>query len=122
MAVILDTAIPEQSTAFYSSLLTDEDDNPIAPAQLTSLTLTYYDQETESIINSRNFQNVLNTNNVTLGADGVLEWTLQSADTIIYDARKELEWHVALFSWLSLSGFVGRHEVKIKIENLSKVV
>lgn len=71
MALITHTTpIPEGSTARLTLVIADENDNPMDDT-LTTLRLTYYDKATEEIINSRNDQNVLNTNNVTFGAQSL---------------------------------------------------
>ena len=121
MSEVFTTSILEGTTAIYSTTLVDEDSVAIGGAQVTVMTLTYYDVETNQILNSRDEQNVLNTNNVTLSAGGVLEWLLQSGDTVIIDDRKELERHKALFTWLWGSDRIGRHEIEFDCENVLTV-
>jgi len=187
-------AIPEASSALMSLILTDEYGAPLQ-VSLTTLLLTYYDKATEAVINSREDQDVLNTNNVTFGLEsqgtptctftaatktirratgnwlntgvvvgsqillsgtvsnnavftvtrvtaldltvsetvtteaavvttvglpGKILWTMQPADTVIVDARKELEDHIALFVWTWSGGTKsGAQEVQVSIENLS---
>ena len=55
----------EHATAKYTAIIKDESSVAIAAASLTTLTLTLYDSA-GTIINSRNAQDVLNTNNVCL--------------------------------------------------------
>jgi hypothetical protein len=63
-----------------------------------TLTLTLRDASTGTVINSRDVQNVLNTNGVTLDDDGLLIWSATSADTpIITSTKKGNELHIATF-------------------------
>lgn len=122
--VTLTTVMLEGQSGIYSVNITDENDDGILVAQFFTLTLTYYDELSGVIINTRDGQNALNTNNVTLAAAGsplvtTLTWLLQPADTVLVDARHELEWHVALFQWTWDSGT--KHmarEVRFAVENL----
>jgi hypothetical protein len=100
MSVLL---VDESFTAVYSTTLVSETDAPILLAQLTGLTLTYYDVRTSTVLNGRNVQNVLNTNNVTYHAtSGLLTWTMQPADVAIVAPDLPVgyyERHQALFRW-----------------------
>jgi hypothetical protein len=113
--------VKERCTAWYRA--TVQGDGAALPASsLDTLTLTLYDRDTGTILNSRNAQDVLNKANVTVGEDGALVWELQPADNVIVSDGKSLEAHVALFTWTWGSGKSGRHEVPILVENLAKVV
>ena len=59
----------EGSTPIYRGQLLDEDGVPIAFAAISAMTLTYKNKNDSSVINTRDGQNVLNANNVTLQAD-----------------------------------------------------
>lgn len=195
MALLTHTPnIPEASTAPVSFIIKDEYGVPLAVA-LTTLVLTYYDKQTETIINAREDQNVLNLANVAYGSTalatvsstfiassktirrltgnwlytdvevgsiitvagtasnngsytvtrvtstdltveeavvgevgisttftfaGKVVWTMQPLDTVIVDARKELEEHIALFVWTWATGAKsGSQEILITIENLT---
>ncbi len=115
----------ERSTAVYTATLKDETDTVIPSASLTTLTLTLYDAANGTIINSRNGQNVLNANNVTIHAtSGLLTWTMQPADNVIVwpKASGQFEKHIALFRWTWSSGAkAGSHEVEIRVRQRTKI-
>lgn len=112
----------EKTTHVYSAVIKDEANDVVPAAQLTTLTLTQYALQTGTIINSREGQNVLNANNVTVTSGGVLTWIMQPADNAIVNAALEYEFHIALFEWTYASGAkAGKHEVEFKIQNLTKV-
>ena len=117
--------VNERSTAVYTATIKDEDDTAIASASLTTLTLTLYDAANGTIINSRNGQNVLNANNVTIHAtSGLLTWTMQTADNVIVwkKASGQFEKHIALFRWTWDSGAkAGSHEVEIRVKQRTKI-
>ncbi len=116
--------IKEKQTGIYSFTMQDEAGNAIPAASLTSLTLTVYSVLSGDIVNSRNGQNVLNANNVTVSSQGVVTWTQQIADvTILNDALAE-ETHRCLFvfAWSSGTPRSFPHEIDLVIENLGKLV
>jgi hypothetical protein len=96
----------ERSTATYTATLKDSASVVIPLASLTTLTLTLKDDATDTVLNSRNAQNVLNTNNVTFHAtSGLLTWSIQSADNAIASTRKDgHERHTATFEFTYNSG------------------
>jgi hypothetical protein len=115
--------INERSTAKYTTdALLDEDGAVVPAASLTTATLTLYDLTTGTILNSRSSQNILNANNVTITAGGVLSWVLQPADNAIVNDRPDQEIHVAVFD-LRWDAGVSRcvHEVRFLINNIDKV-
>ena len=117
--------VEENSTAKYTALLKDESESAISLADLTTVTLTLYDKTKDSIINSRDGQNVLNANNVVIETGGVLIWTMQPADNaIIADKLRSnaYEKHVALFEFTWNSGNKsGKHELEYEVRQLNKV-
>ncbi len=123
---LLTTSVLQQTTGIYTFEPVDESDVGIDGAQIGTMTLTYYDLYTRQIINGRQAQNVLNANNVTLvtvtGPPLVttVTWILQPLDTILVDARHELEQHIALFEWTWASGAKkAAHEVQFPIEQVT---
>jgi hypothetical protein len=114
--------IAEKTTQVLTCTIKDETDTVIPVAQIGTLTLTLYNQESRSIINTRDNQNVLNANNVTVhSTSGLLTWLLQPADTAIETTSKSIEVRVALFQWTFGSSKQGKHEIVFKIRNLEKV-
>lgn len=87
MAVTILAEIEEGTTGIYTAILKDE-----AGVALTALPvaarLSYYSVVSATIVNSRSNQNVLNANNVTITAAGLLTWKLQEADVILVDTPK----------------------------------
>ena len=121
MAIVGDP-INERVTSFYTTTLTDQDGVVIPAANLTTLTLTFYNRDSLAIINGRNAQPVLNINNVTIHAtSGLLTWTMQPADNLIVDPTCAYEEHVLLFEWTLNNGNVGKHEASVLVKNLNKV-
>jgi hypothetical protein len=85
-------------TAVFTATLRDKDGAAIAAASLTSLSLTLTDAHSGGVVNSRNAQNVLNANNVTVNSSGGLVWTIQIADVAQQGtASVERAEHVAKF-------------------------
>lgn len=112
--------VNEKTTARYTATLVDETDAVVPASSLSTLTLTLFDEAAGTIINSRNAQDVLNTNGVTVSAAGALVWTMDPADNAIVSAIKGLEAHRAMFAW-TYGSKGGKHEVRILVENLAKV-
>lgn len=116
----------EETSAEYSATLKDEDSAVIPLADLTTLTLTLYDERTAAIINSRTAQNVLNLNNVTVHAtSGLVTWEIQPADNVIIDLtlrHGQSEPHVAQFDFTWDTGTkAGRHIVVLEVEQSLKI-
>lgn len=117
--ITLMPVVLEGTTAIFSATIVDEQNVGIPGSMLTSLTLTYYDEETLAIINGRDYQNVLQQNNVTVSETGVVRWIMQVGDTQLVDNRKEVEHHIALFTWTWDGGMrVNKQEYRILIENI----
>tara|TARA_R100000808_G_C2154987_1_gene166576 strand:+ start:8339 stop:8731 length:393 start_codon:yes stop_codon:yes gene_type:complete len=117
--------LDEGTLAKYTATITDEAEAAIGSSSLTTLTLTLYDAETGTIINSRDDQNVLNTNNVTVDSAGLLTWLIQPGDNAIIGTRRRAgmyEKHVALFEYTWSSGSkASKHELTLEIRQLDKV-
>ena len=115
--------VREHTTPTYRATLKDKQGAVIPAADLTSVTLTYYIANNPSD-KIRASQNVLNANNVTIDASGVLVWWLQQADTIVRDQTLDKEEHVALFEY-TWAGALGsekdKHEVRIQVRRIVNV-
>lgn len=119
--VTLTDEILEGTTPLYTANIVDENGDAIAVASLLTLTLTYFDVRSGTIINSRNAQNILNANNVTVATAGVpavttLTWTLQAADTALVNTFRDTEDHYAIFRW-TWPGGRGAHWIQLTIKN-----
>lgn len=114
----------EQTTPRYTAILTDDEGNSLPATSLTALTLSLYvikADGTIAYVNSRNAQNVLNTNDVSVGADGTLIWQMVAADLTLIESLP-FERHIALFTWTWSAGTKkGRHEIVFTVKNLQEV-
>lgn len=110
------------TTFRYPAQLLNQNGEGLGQADLDTLTLKLYDATTFAIINSRDDQNVLNDNGVTLDDDGNLVWIMEPADNPVLSAALESEMHVALFKWTWDSGArKGDHEVMFRVLNIKFV-
>jgi hypothetical protein len=115
--------IDEKASGQYTATIVGNDGvTPLPGGTLLTLVLTLYaikQDGTDGIVNARNAQNVLNANNVTVDAAGLITWLIQSADTALVEAIP-FERHIALFEWTWAAG-VGKHEVILNVRNLRRV-
>lgn len=112
--------VNEQTTALYQATFSDETGTAIPSGSFVSLELTLYNNSNSGIINSREGQNVLNANNVSVSGSGAVTWTMQPSDNSIIGSSKT-EHHTALFEAVYDTNKELRHEVNIVVTNLSKV-
>ena len=115
--------ILEKTSPKITATIQDEDGTGIPAASLDTLTLTLYnlDDSSNTIINSRTAQDVLNTNNVTVDSSGNLVWLVQPLDTIIVGS-KGVEKHRVVFEWTYSSGTKnGKYIIDMDIRNLVKI-
>ena len=116
----LRTTVREGTSVILNTTITDLDGEPLAPADLDSLTLDLYDEPTRTIINDRDSQDVLNANGGTLDLDGGFELLLDPADTEVVNAALTREWHVALLTWVwtvSAVEYTSKAAIKYKVLN-----
>ncbi len=119
---VLKDVLPERASAKIAGILRDENSNGVGSGSLTALTLTLYVEGSPAIIiNSRNKQNVLNANGVTVDASGNLAWLMDPLDNSIMDSTKSIEPHVALFEWTWGGTKAGRFEILVSVKNLNLV-
>ena len=115
--------ILEQASGLFTGTLTANDGvTPIPAASLLTFTLTLYvikGDGTTGIVNGRNAQNVLNANNVTVNAAGLVTWSIQVADTTLVEALP-FERHIALWEWTA-TGVTGKHETVMVVQALTEV-
>jgi len=121
MAEPLNFAINEKSTGLYTGTLVGNDGvTPLPGPTLSTLLLSLYvikQDGTDHMI--RTAQNVLNANNVTVSAGGLVSWSIQVADTTLVEDIP-FERHIALFEWTWPSG-AGKHEIVLAVRNLRRV-
>lgn len=114
--------VPEQTSALYTATLVDETGAVVPGTSLLTLTLTLYDKTTGGILNSRNAQNVLNANGVTIDANGLVSWTIAPADSLIITNTNDVETHIALFQATWGGGAKAlKFEVTLLVKNLGMV-
>lgn len=115
-------SVVERTNATYSATMKDADDIAVPLSAITAATITLKDVETGTVINSRDAQNVLNTNNVTIHAtSGLLTWNIQAADQFIVTAGVEHELHRAVFDIAYSGGKRLVHEVYLVVENIAGI-
>lgn len=128
--------ILEQTTGVYRAIITDEGGAMLPGSTLSTLKLTLYVKTSggDVFINSRNEQNVLNTNGVTVYdtlqtdtlSDGTtisynLKWIIAAADTTLNNSNLRFERHIALFEWTWPTAKQGKHELILAVQNLTEV-
>ena len=102
-----------ESTPVYSAQIVNEDEQGIPANSISYLRLTLFNPATGEIVNSRDAQNVLNTNGVTVDGSGNLEWSLDPEDLTVaagvesaehrarfdfaWDGGTKQDWHVVSF-------------------------
>ena len=120
--------ILERTTAFWSGVLKDQDGNVIPSAALSALKLTHMvkdDNTPFTLINSRDHQNVLNANNVTVDSAGLVTWEMLPVDNLINDnagiSHVNEEPHVSVleFEWLA-GARAGKHVINTTIVQLER--
>lgn len=114
----------ERTTPRYTATIVDDRDNVLASGSLSTMTLTLYDKSTGNILNSRDDQNVLNANQVTIDSSGNLVWIVQVQDLALVNTNETNETHVALFEWSWSAESLtknGKHEIELAVKNLTKV-
>jgi len=115
--------VDEDTTPEYQVNLLDFAGVAIPDSDLDALILTLCDQATGTIINSRDGQNVLNANNVSV-VEGLVTWQLQALDTAMNNSDRESEIRIALWEWTYSPGsetLQGKHETVLRLQNLAKV-
>ena len=118
-------AILEGETPRYTATVKDDTGAVLPAASLSTVTAKLYvvkaDGTTQFIRGSSGSgQNVLNANNVTVSANGVVVWSLQVADTSLIEALP-FETHIALWEWSWPTSRAGKHELFITVKALGEV-
>lgn len=111
---------PEKATAWLTATLTDGRIALTNP-NLLSLTLTLYEETTETIINVRNHVSILGVNGGEVSAAGVISLRLDPLDMVMVSNKKQ-EQHIALLEWTWGSPLKsGKHEIAFTVTNLAQV-
>jgi hypothetical protein len=107
MGSALQIELTEGETPQYTATLRDEAGIVVPAASLSAARMTLYSVHTNAIVNGRTNQNVLNANDVTIGAAGEIKWKLREADTLLIDVPKPPRGHyraVIVFEWSDAQG------------------
>jgi hypothetical protein len=122
--------VNEHSSASFSAELWDEDGAPIGADAVSLARLTLYDVSTGTVLNGRDDQDVLNTNDVVIEDEKddsdtitrtVLRWAMQPDDNrIVNQTRRSAERHAALWTIEWTGGHV-HHETAIAVRPLRRI-
>ncbi len=115
----------EQQSGIYAATLRDDFNVPVSYQALTSLQLTVYDVLSGAIVGGRQAQNVLNVNQVTMDANGVITWNWLPVDMTILNPNRFLEDHIAVFEakWINGAGLPrqANHEVLFRVGRIPQL-
>lgn len=113
----------QDTSGKYSATLLDEEGVGVDAADLDTVTLTLYDTATEDIVNEREEQNILNTNQVEIDTLGNLEWNWLPEDMpLLNEISRTPEVHTALFTFIWNSGASQLlHEVSFRINRVRQL-
>jgi len=114
--------LTERQTASYTATIKDFTGAALAVANISTAQLTLALRD-GTIINSRDAQDVKNTNNVTIHAtSGLLTWSIQPGDTQMIDEYAVTERHVATFDIVrATTGERIIHQIVLNIRNLKAI-
>lgn len=105
-----------------TTVLSDASGDPIAKASILTLTLKLVDATGETVLNSRNDQDILDANGGTVAADGTVTLKLAPSDNAFVSTsidRGDTEVHYALFSWTWTDPdavvLTGKHEIEFQV-------
>lgn len=113
--------VNERATAKYTATIKDESGTAITLAAITTsgAKLTLKD-ESGNVINSRDGQDIRNTNNVTISTSvGLLTWTVQSADNS--NAGSAVEKHTATFDITHATSKRVIHTINIMVRPITEL-
>jgi hypothetical protein len=119
----------ERSSRTVTFTLKDNADVVVPLADIDTATLTLFDLDTyvpgaspaEGIINSRDAQDVLSANNVTIHAtSGLVTWAMQADDNPIVTARRQVERHRAEFHFVVNGVELHADPIEFEVVNLRK--
>jgi hypothetical protein len=136
---IVEFTVNEDSAFELTAQLKDLDDSDLLLTELDTITLTLFltrggtTSPAGTIINSRDAEDIKNTGDVVISADGLLTWDVQPEDTAIINDEIEVcenvmkntrEVHRALFEWtktVAAGGEQGKKRVDLIVCNLAEV-
>jgi hypothetical protein len=102
--------------------LIDEAGDPLAPGNLTSLTLRLFDENTKAILNSVNGISILNVDRGSVDGQGKFTLTLRPDDSPIVNDSLLEEAHIAFVEWGFATGSKkGGIEIEFFVWNFVKL-
>lgn len=120
------SSVNQGATASYVLGLQVAGGGTLVNTDITTATLTLYDEETKSVINSRHNQDVLGVsktgaNNVVVSVSSTFTWSMQALDNAYVDPTltKRIEYHRAIFTIVYNSGAGAEtliHELKFPVK------
>lgn len=115
-----DWTIDEGESGSITASVQDKNGNALVKANIGSLNITILDVRSNTIINNRNAQNILDANNGSVDTDGTVTFKLQPEDTInVGSPRGFLEERQVTIEWtwtdLDFQLNTGRHVFEIYI-------
>ena len=116
--------IAEGDTPQISFQLIDSTETGIPLGSVNTMTLTIYEENSLSIINSMQDVDIKNTNNGTLDGSGNVVYTIQTGDTAIVGPRtreQSVEIHVFQFKFVYNTTRQLTQEILVAIRNLPLV-
>lgn len=106
-------------SAVVTATLYDTSGATLDKAAVASLSVTLVD-ESRSIVNSRDGQDILDANGGTLASDGTVTLILSTDDTQMVDDESDLERRYLQFAWTWSDGsntLTGIHDYYVEIKN-----
>ena len=125
--LVLPVTFLEATTGIYSFPLVDERGTSIAAGEVETLTLTLADLDSNELLNGRDKQDILNTNDGTITTAGsppvtTVTLQLQPEDTVILNQHRLVEYRVLVFTWTwDLGRHTATHAVQCAVENVPHV-
>ena len=117
--------VNEETTFSYTTILEDEDGNPIAASAIDSITCTIRESASGDIVNTRDAQDVKNTNNGTIHAtSGLFTFAFQQGDTGIINTDVEygqMEEHLVTFVVVYSTSRKASRNLIIRVKSLQDV-
>ena len=112
--------VTEDTSGRYFAKLIDEFGLGIPAASMNSVTLTLYDTASQTIINNRDAQNVLNLNQVTIDGEGNLVWLWLPLDMPRLHDTRAPETHTGLWTvvWNGGNSQI-LHEISFRVHRVT---
>lgn len=115
--------LQEGQSGVFTFILKDENGDPVEKAAVDTLTLHIYDRLTDEIINTRDEQDVLDANGVTMHAtSGLVTWSIAPVDVPFLGGDTiPAEVHIARFRATWDSGAKAfSYEIEMTVCNLKQ--